>query len=521
MAKQPNIVQFCTNILQLSLSKPQAVFLKSLYGLPLSGSELGIWTACTGRQAYPAIPFYEATEIVGARGGKDSRAACPIALYEATLGGHEKHLARGEQGVVAVVSQDARANRILLGYLKAHVLENDWLRQQLIEQPTANEIKFKNRMEINAFPCTYGSVRGWSMPVGIMCELGFWSMEGSANSDVEIQQSIKRGGVGFPNAKLLKISTPYMRSGILWDDFRNHFGTDSRDLLVWRAASTFMNPSLNANRIQREERLDPIRFEREYMAEFIDSVTAFLPGARIDAAVKNGRSQLQPRDVWDYISVIDQSGLRADEFVHTIFHAERDRRAAVDVYVQDYVRSWRATGQGVVDLDGIIKAITDMSRRYNCNTVIGDQASESWVQSKFSEYGMGFQKSQLNTNECYLNSEIHFLTNCVELLDDPVQARQFRFLEKIARPGGKSAISHPRNGHDDMAAAACRAIANLGTSSTAEFWAGGHTVIGGATQTDLQPMDRLLDEARASEALDRRLRGIETRLSRWKSPWGV
>ena len=59
-------------------------------------------------------------------------------------------------------------------------------------------------------------------------------------------------------------------------------GQDDPDLLVWRAPSTLMNPSLKPARLERERRLDAVRFAREYEAEFVDDVAAFLPGVWID-----------------------------------------------------------------------------------------------------------------------------------------------------------------------------------------------------------------------------------------------
>lgn len=115
------------------------------------------------------------------------------------------------------------------------------------------------------------------MPVGIMDEVGFWRLEGSADCDAEIQTSIRRGMINFDRTKLIKISTPYMKSGVLHDDFKNHFGRESPDVLVWRAPSTVMNPSLKESRLEREHRLDPQRFAREYLAEFAEDLDSFLP----------------------------------------------------------------------------------------------------------------------------------------------------------------------------------------------------------------------------------------------------
>jgi hypothetical protein len=109
-----SIVDFVTDpqLLGLSISQPQETLLRSIYGLPLSGSQQDIWQQCTGRETYPRHGFSEATIICGARSGKDSRIATPIAAFEASLGNHEKYLAKGERPVIPLVAQDMRGSRI-------------------------------------------------------------------------------------------------------------------------------------------------------------------------------------------------------------------------------------------------------------------------------------------------------------------------------------------------------------------------------------------------------------------------
>src|SRR5262245_10491353 len=91
--------------------------------------------------------------------------------------------------------------------------------------------------------------------------------------------------IAFPTTRLLKISTPYMRSGVLFEDHKRSFGQDDPDLLVWLASSLLMNPSLRAERLERARRLDPLRYAREYDAVFADDLEAFLPSTPAEAQV--------------------------------------------------------------------------------------------------------------------------------------------------------------------------------------------------------------------------------------------
>jgi hypothetical protein len=184
-----SIIDFVTDpqLLGLSISKPQEVLLRAIYGLPLTKSQREIYQLCTGRESWPKHDFPEVTIIAGARAGKDSRILCPIISYEAALGNHEKHLTKGERAVFPLVAQDQRGTRIAFGYLKSHFEDSPLLKSMLEDEPYANEIRLKNRVSIMCFPCTQSSLRGWSMPGGGMDELGFWRLEGSVDSDAEVQ----------------------------------------------------------------------------------------------------------------------------------------------------------------------------------------------------------------------------------------------------------------------------------------------------------------------------------------------
>jgi hypothetical protein len=221
MKDTPTIIECLLDpqLLNLSASLAQQTALKGFYGLPLSPEERAIWVECTGRSSVPTRPFREGTFICGARGGKDSRLQTPTLTFEAAFGGHDRYLGRGEFGVIPLVCQDQRATRVSFGYLKA-AFEQSPLLRSLVDDITASEIKLTNRLSILCFPCTLASLRGWSNPCGGMNEIAFYRLEGQADSDVEIQASIRRGMLSFPNPKLVKISTPYTKSGLLYQDFK-------------------------------------------------------------------------------------------------------------------------------------------------------------------------------------------------------------------------------------------------------------------------------------------------------------
>ena len=448
---KPSSVEYLTDpqLLNLSISPAQETAVRAFYGLPLINSEQhDIFKLCTGREYYVPYDYAEATYLCGARAGKDSRIACPSASYEAAFGDHHKHLARGEHAVISLVAPGREQTRIAFDYIKSHFMESKLLRSMLEDEPTAGEIKLTNRTRIATFPSTKASLRGWSIPCAIEDESGFFRLEGSVDSDAEIQASIRRGMIGFPRTKLLKISTPYFKSGVLYDDFKNHFGKDSADILVWRAPSILMNPSLKASRLEREKRLDPLRFAREYLAEFSEDLDSFLPSAWIEAAVVAGRHELAPTG--SHVASVDVSGLgsgaNADAFSLNISHGTADGKA-----VQDLMRGWKKSRGSSINLSGILAEIKTNLDRYNLSSVHGDAYGKTWVSERFGDAGIAYIQTENDKSFYYLAMEPLFAQGRVELLDNDEIQREFKTLERRMMPGGKIKIDHPRGLHDDHA----------------------------------------------------------------------
>ncbi len=458
MTDRPSIVEFVTDpqLLGLTLSPAQEVLLRALYGLPLEGADhLDLFRLCTGRERYPERPFGEATVIAGARSGKDSRIAAPVSLYEGIYGAHEAHLARGEQAVIPLVAQDQRGTRVAFGYVRDYIESSPLLRHMLDGEPMAQEIRLTNRVSVVCFACTMRGPRGFSIPAGVMDELGFYRLEGAADSDVEIQAAIRRGMLSFPAPRLLKISTPYMRSGVLYDDFKAAWGQEDLDRLVWRAPTALMNPSVTGERLDRERRLDPVRFAREYEAEFSEDLEAFLPTAWVDAAVVAGRHELPPLEGVRYVAGIDSSGGGPAAFTLSIVHLEGvEDQVRV---VHDLQRGWTRHRTRLLDLEAVVTDCAALVKAYGCTAITGDRYGAGWVRQAFERHGLDYLEAP-DKARAYLELEPVLAQGRLELLDHPMCCRELRLLERHAVPGGRTRVDHPRGSHDDHANALALAV---------------------------------------------------------------
>ena len=138
-------------------------------------------------------------------------------------------------------------------------------------------------------------IRGRSLVACIFDEVAFWRDELSAAPDIEVYRAVlpsllRMGGV------LIGISTPYRKSGLLLDKFRNHFGQEGDDVLVVRGATTAFNPHISQAKISKAMLADPEAAASEWEAEFRSDLTALFDDAVIDDAVDHGRPlELPPR----------------------------------------------------------------------------------------------------------------------------------------------------------------------------------------------------------------------------------
>lgn len=450
---KPDIVAFTTDsqLLGLGISPAQETLLRAIYGLPMTPEQREIFTRCTGRQTPPQQPVGEGTIISGSRSGKDSRIAAPVLLFEAVFGGHEVHLHRGEVGVIPLVAQDQRGTRIAFTYLRDYLLGSPLLRS-MVGEVLASEITLTNGLRIICFPCVAAALRGWSIPAAVMSEVAFYGQEAAVDSDIEIETSIRRGQVGFPDARLLKVSTPYNRSGVIWSDFQA-FGEDDPDQLIWRSTTALMNPSPPLlERIARVVRRDPRRAAREFDAEFVDDVGAFVPADWIADAVVTGRRELAPQQGIHYAAAADPSGGGPDTFGLAICHAE-GTGSQVRVVV-DLVRGWQRVGNA---LGAVVAEVAHLLKAYGLQSVVGDRYAAGWVRGAFQEVGISYRDAARDKSAAFLELEPFFAQGRIAFPDHPQLVRELTLLERRLRPGGRTEVAHPRGGHDDLATALAHA----------------------------------------------------------------
>ncbi|TET75226.1 MAG: hypothetical protein E3J56_00895 [Candidatus Aminicenantes bacterium] len=416
--------------------------LKALYGLEFEKDEQDLFTEYTGRKTRPDDGFKEAYMIVGARGGKSYISAL-LACYTALFGDFSKHLSRGEKAWVFLIATDKDQARIIFDYIHG-ILE---LFPEMVERELVGQIELKNHINICVKTCDYRSGRGFSTACVILDELAFYRTETSANPAEELLISLLPRLL--PNGLLIGISTPYGKFGLLYEIYKQHYGDENSDILVWKAPTMVMNPTYKQSLIDRLLKRDKVKMRAEYMAEFREDIETYLTESEIDAVTVKGTKSYLPVPGKQYFAFCDMSGGRKDAFALSIGHNE-DGVVIID----------RIELRKPQDPANVCDEFTLILKHFGLSRLQGDRYAGEWPVSAFRKRGITYQISQLTKNDIYLHFQPIVSMRKVQLLDSEVLKTQLLSLERRTGIGGQDRVEHPRGLHDDL----CNAVAGCAVS---------------------------------------------------------
>jgi len=426
-------------------------FLKILYGLELDDqTEKETAWLCTQR-ADLSNGFQEAYAICGRRGGKSSCAAL-IAVWEALFSGQAEQLSPGEKGYIFCIATDRNQAGIVLSYIRA-ILSNF---EEIIDKDLAWNIHLRNNVIISIRPAAYRGIRGYSILAIVADEIAFWRDENSANPAQEVIDSLLPGLK--ENGKLLGLSTPYARSGYLWEMHEENYGKEGSPILSWKASTQTMHPNFKQsiiNRLmKRRGKEKTLALRSEYAAEFRADIETFITMEEFETAVLKGIPQIPAMISNNYKAFVDPSGGKKDSFTLGIAHHDEGGFAALDLIFE--IRAPFNPEDAVDD-------IVEILRKYRCSSVTGDRYSGNWVQSSFRKRGIIYHESKLDKNGIFSEFQALLAMRKLMLIDNKRLQQQCCGLERRTRTrtGGKDSIDHPPGGKDDLinsAAGACQLI---------------------------------------------------------------
>jgi hypothetical protein len=414
--------------------------LRAAFGLPLSDEQAKIFSEVAGERAPPTARVDELDVLVSRRAGK-SRMAAAIACYLACFQQHR--LAAGEQAHVLVLSPTKQQSAIIFSYALAFLQESPILRAK-IKNVTAEQIELDGNVSISIHSANFKSVRGRSLIGVVADESAFWKDETSSQPDVEIYRACAPA-LAASRGMWVSISSPHMKSGLLYERFRQSFGHDDARTLVIQGASATFNPTLSLHTIEKALRDDPEAAESEWLGRFRSDLSTYIDRALVEAAVERNTKERQPQSRFVYQAACDVSGGQRDSFAFAISHREDDN------IVLDLVREIPAPFDPAEAMNEMAGTLT----RYRCRVVTGDAYAANWVVGEARRYNLSYRHSARNRSQIYLEALPLFTSRRVALLDNQRLVSQISSLERRSWRGSRDSVDHPRGAHDDVANAVC------------------------------------------------------------------
>jgi hypothetical protein len=424
--------------------------LASVFALPMGEVEAALYREHTGRQSLPASPAREAWLVVGRRGGK-SRVAATVAVYLAAFRDYRNILAPGERATLPLIACDRRQARTLVRYVTG-LLDASLMLSALVANRTAESVELTNGVTIEVHTASFRSIRGYTVVAAVLDEVAFWRSDDSANPDREIVNALRPAMATVPGALLLAISSPYARRGCLWEAYRQHHGRDGDPVLIWRASTRDMNPTVHEHVVEQALAEDEAAARAEYLAEFRRDIETFIAREAMEACIIRGRHELPPVPDVFYTGFTDPSGGSSDSFTLAIAHCEeRDGRVVV---VLDAVREVRPP----FSPEAVVAEFAALAKSYRVPWVTGDRYAGVWPRERFREHGVGYAVAKMPKNDIYATMLPLLNSRRIELLDHPRLAAQLTNLERRTSWGGRDSIDHPLGMHDDLSNAAAGAL---------------------------------------------------------------
>lgn len=429
-------------------------FLCAVWGLPMSDPELAVYRQCTRRESPPLEVPREAAMVVGRRGGKSLTAAL-LGLTMALYRDYSPYLAPGERGYVLILSRSQKEARSVLSYIKGML---GGALSPLVSRSLEDSIELTVPVTIEVVAAQWRGGGRSRTVVGAICdEIAFWrSDDGSVNPDAEILRSLRPTMATIPNARLIMLSSPYARRGVLWDTYDRYYGkpelSTSERVLVWKAPTWVMHPPTEdmKREIEREFAKDPVAARAEYGAEFRADIEAYVPLEIVEAATRPGRLQLPPQDGIVYYGFVDPAGGGADAYTLGIAHFDRTNGKVI----LDCLREWTPSK---VHVDEATKQAADTLKLYRLRQVTGDRYGGEWPVRAFRSHDILYLASKKTRSDIYIDFVPQLMAGRVELLDNITLKAQLLALNRTTSGHGKDIVDHPPGGHDDTSNAAAGA----------------------------------------------------------------
>jgi hypothetical protein len=128
------------------------------------------------------------------------------------------------------------------------------------------------------------------------------------------------------------------------------------------------------------------------------------------------------------------------------------------------VRGWRLEilqRKAPLSPEAAVQEFVSLLKPYRVREVIGDRYSEELIRERFRAYGVPYEIARWSRSDLYVELLPLLTSRRARLLDQSRLTAQLLSLERRTGASGRDAITHPRDGHDDVANAVAGALVHV------------------------------------------------------------
>jgi hypothetical protein len=339
-----------------------------------------------------------------------------------------------------------------LRYIKSYFTDIPELAALVDGEMTKEGFSLKNGVDVIVSSNSFKAVRGHPILLCIMDETSFWSSDDSAKPPEEVLAAVEPGLVSLIEAgsRIISITTPFRRAGMVWNKFEKHFGSDiDPDIYVLQATSRTMNPTIPQEYIDKKLAQDYPKARTEYYAEFRDDVGGFIERPLLLAAVDSGVLVRPPFAAHTYFGFADMSGGKSDSATLAVAHVEDGGYAVLDAVIEAVPPFNHTT---------VVQQMAALLREYGITEITGDRYGADLTVNLFATHGIRYRASERDRSRIYEDCLPLFSSGRARLLDLPKLINQFSSLVRTPGSAGRDRIDTPPGLHEDLANACAGAL---------------------------------------------------------------
>jgi hypothetical protein len=262
----------------------------------------------------------------------------------------------------------------------------------------------------------------------------------------------------LPGSMLIAISSPYRKSGLLYEKWKQHYGKNTADVLVIQATSRMLNPTLDQGLVDAALEDDPQAARSEWLGEWRNDLASFIGVEMIEACTDRGVAVRPPRPGVRYVAFVDAaSGVGQEAFAVGIAHRDREE---IVLDLAHEVKPPFSPSHAIAEVCGLLKG-------YNVTSVTGDKYAPGFVSEGFAQHRIRYAYSERDRSQIYVEALPLLTSGRARLVENKRLALQFASLERRTSPGGKDRIDHGLNGHDDLCNAVAGSLVEVATKPQA------------------------------------------------------